>query len=123
MEFTTEPNRIYHQGDDGQLLAEISLPAADERTIAITHTFVDESLRGQGVAGQLMEAATKQARVDGMRVKPVCSYAVAWFEKHPEECDLLCEEAVDCGENSASDLDATSDQAADGAQTSDKERY
>lgn len=123
MEFTTEPNRIYHRGDDGQLLAEISLPAADERTIAITHTFVDESLRGQGVAGQLMEAATKQARVDGMRVKPVCSYAVAWFEKHPEECDLLYEEAVDCGENSASDLDATSDQAADGAQTSDKERY
>ena len=46
-------------------------------------------LPGQGVAGQLMEAAVEKLRADNMEVRPICSYAKTWFEKHPEEADLL----------------------------------
>ena len=54
------------------------------------HTFVDDTLRGQGVAGQLLQAAADQIRAEGKRARATCSYAEIWFERHPEEADLLC---------------------------------
>ena len=68
--------------------AEILFPSLNG-VAAITRTFVDESLRGQGVAGQLMEAAVDQIRSEGLKARPICSYAAKWFEKHPEQGDLL----------------------------------
>ena len=89
MNFITEPGRIWLPSNEGTALAEVTFPL-DERGVAqIDHTFVDESLRGQGVAGQLMEALTAHLRSEGLKALPVCSYAVAWFEKHPDQQDLL----------------------------------
>lgn len=87
MEFQKEQGRIYAMDGD-KLIAEVTFPA-QEGVADITHTFVDDSLRGQGVAGQLLRAATDQIRADGMKAKLTCSYAQTWFEKHPEESDLL----------------------------------
>ncbi len=83
MEFITETNRIYASDGDGKVIAEITFPSADGVS-TIDHTFVDESLRGQGVAGQLMKAAVKKISGDGNKIAATCSYAVAWLEKHPE---------------------------------------
>ncbi len=88
MEFRQEPGRIWAEDQDGKLLAEILFPSREGKA-SITRTFVDDSLRGQGVAGQLMEAAVEKLRADNMEVRPICSYAKTWFEKHPEEADLL----------------------------------
>ena len=93
MEFIVEKNRIYCQDKEAVLLAEVLFPDIDAGAVAVTHTFVDESLRGQGIADQLMIQAVLKIREDGKRVQPVCSYAVKWFEKHPEEGDLLIEVA------------------------------
>ena len=88
MEFQREDGRIYAmQGE--RLLAEVTFPSRDG-VADIQHTFVDDSLRGQGVAGQLLQAAADQIRSDGMKTRLTCSYARLWFEKHPEESDLLC---------------------------------
>ena len=87
MEFQKETGRIYAE-KDGKLIAEITFP--DENGVAvIDHTFVDDSLRGQGVAGQLVRAAVDQIRQEGRKARPVCSYAQTWFDRHPEEADLL----------------------------------
>lgn len=87
MEFQKETGRIYAE-KDGKLIAEITFP--DENGVAvIDHTFVDESLRGQGVAGQLVRAAVDQIRQEDRKARPVCSYARVWFDRHPEEADLL----------------------------------
>ena len=51
---------------------------------------MDDTLRGQGVAGQLLQAAADQIRAEGKRARATCSYAEIWFERHPEEADLLC---------------------------------
>ena len=51
--------------------------------------FVDESLRGQGVAGKLMQAVVDYAKAQGKQISPTCSYAVKWFEKHGEYQSLL----------------------------------
>jgi predicted GNAT family acetyltransferase len=53
--------------------------------MTITHTGVPRPIEGRGVAAELMRQALKAARVGGWRVVPVCSYAVAYLEKHPEE--------------------------------------
>ena len=55
----------------------------------VTKTYVDASLRGQGIASKLMDALIEKARRDGFKIKPICSYAASYFEKHPESNDLL----------------------------------
>ena len=91
MDFLEEQGRIYTLDVSGKLLAEVTFP--DDGDIAIIdHTFVDESLRGQGMASQLLRHAVDAIRRQGKKARPVCSYAVTWFEKHPEEKDLLEEE-------------------------------
>ena len=51
MEFTKETNRIFAKDVAGKLIAEITFPNRSATTVDINHTFVDDSLRGQGVAG------------------------------------------------------------------------
>ena len=88
MEFQYEKGRIYALDSAGKLIAEITFPEAGGIAY-IDHTFVDGALRGQGVAGRLVEAAVRQIRSEGLRVRPTCSYAARWFSEHPEESDLL----------------------------------
>ncbi|MHC1480397.1 GNAT family N-acetyltransferase [Frateuria aurantia] len=57
--------------------------------MTITHTVVPDALAGRGLAGQLTEQALDVARQRGWRVVPVCSYAAAWIERHPECADLV----------------------------------
>ena len=88
MEFCKEAGRISAMDETGKLLAEVTFPE-QEGLAVINHTFVDDSLRGQGVAGQLLRAVADTLRKEGRKAKPTCSYAIHWFEMHPEEQDLL----------------------------------
>nr|WP_294550315.1 GNAT family N-acetyltransferase [uncultured Pseudoflavonifractor sp.] len=89
MEFQYEDNRIFLPDGKGGVLAEITFPAGADGVPVIDHTFVDSSLRGQGVAGKLMEAAVAALRQSGRRANAACSYAVSWRDKHPEASDVL----------------------------------
>ena len=88
MNFITESDRIYLNDENGKLIAEVTFPVCDG-VATIDHTFVDDSLRGQGVAGKLLELAIESIEKQGLKVTPVCSYARVWFDKHPEKSDLL----------------------------------
>lgn len=89
MEFYYTMNRIYATNEAGDTIAEITFPPVDSTTVNIDHTFVDDSLRGQGVAGQLVQAAAESLRRSGKKAVATCSYAQKWFEKHPEYSDVL----------------------------------
>ncbi|MEY8354785.1 GNAT family N-acetyltransferase [Lachnospiraceae bacterium 54-53] len=89
MNFIYNPNQIALFHSDNNLLAEVTFPDIDQNTVNINHTFVDDSLRGQGVAGQLMEAAANHLRSHGKKAVLTCPYAVSWFKKHPEYNDLV----------------------------------
>lgn len=89
MNFTYTKNQIGLYHFDDHLLAEVTFPDVDANTVNINHTFVDDSLRGQGIAGQLMKAAAEQLRLEGKKAILTCSYAIKWFETHPEYNDLL----------------------------------
>lgn len=89
MDFIVEKNRIYCENESGKTIAEITFPVLDGDTVAIERTFVDSSLRGQGIAGQLMLRAAEHLRHAEKKARPVCSYAKKWFSEHPEYADLL----------------------------------
>lgn len=89
MEFYYTMNRIYALNESGDTIAEITFPPVDRDTVNIDHTFVDNSLRGQGVAGKLVQAAAESLKRSGKRAVVTCSYARTWFEKHPEFTDIL----------------------------------
>ena len=88
MEFQHERERIFALDEQGKLVAEVTFPVS-EGVADIDHTFVDQSLRGQGVAGQLLDAAVRQIRMEGLRAKATCSYAAKSFKEHPDQSDLL----------------------------------
>ena len=88
MEFQHERERIFALDEQGKLVAEVTFPVS-EGVADIDHTFVEQSLRAQGVAGQLLDAAVRQIRMEGLRAKATCSYAAKWFKEHPDHSDLL----------------------------------
>ena len=53
------------------------------------HTEVPPLLEGRGIAARLVAAALAQARTDGVKVLPACSYVRAYLRRHPAEQDLL----------------------------------
>ena len=52
------------------------------------HTLVPPEIGGRGVAARLVEALVADARTEGFRIVPHCSYVAAAFDRHPEWSDL-----------------------------------
>ena len=94
MDFITEKDRIYATDTSGKVIAEVTFPAHNGVS-TIDHTFVDPSLRGQGVAAMLVKLAADKIAADGNGMAATCSYAVAWFKRHPEH-PLLSAGPVAC---------------------------
>ena len=61
----------------------------DDGVMAITHTQVPSELEGRGIAGDLTRAALDSARLQGMQVDPICTYAQSFIRRHSEYQDLL----------------------------------
>jgi uncharacterized protein len=59
------------------------------KTMMLTHTGVPQALRGRGIAARLVQAALDHARTRQLKVRPDCSYAELYMQRHPETLDLL----------------------------------
>ena len=57
--------------------------------MVFTHTAVPPELRGRGIAEKLVRAALADARGQGRKVVPECSYVAKFIERHAEFRDLL----------------------------------
>lgn len=55
----------------------------------VEHTLVPPTIGGRGVAAKLVEALVGDARAEGFRIVPACSYVAVAFRRHPEWSDLL----------------------------------
>jgi predicted GNAT family acetyltransferase len=55
----------------------------------IPHVEAEMPLRGTGAAGRLMQDIVDHARAQQLVIVPRCSYARAWFRRHPEAGDVL----------------------------------
>ena len=74
-DYITEENRIYLPDANGNILAEIDFEKVDETSYNISHTFVDDSLRWQGIGSELVEKAINHLNSKWYKVSATCSYA------------------------------------------------
>jgi predicted GNAT family acetyltransferase len=64
----------------------------DGKNFVITHVGVYPELRGQGVAGKIVEAGLQYAQQNSLRVIPMCSYAAAYIRRNPQYIVLTSQE-------------------------------
>jgi predicted GNAT family acetyltransferase len=67
----------------GELVAVLTYRLRAGRLILV-HTAVPDELSGRGLAGQLAQAALVKAAAEGLTIVPLCPFARAWLERHPE---------------------------------------
>ena len=65
------------------IVAELDYRRRADRLVLV-HTEVPESLAGHGVGGELVQAAVERAAKERLTVVPVCPFARAWLEHHPD---------------------------------------
>ena len=69
--------------------AEMTYSRAGATRIIIDHTGVPSELGGRGVGKALVERAVIDARAEGIKIIPLCPFAKATLEKHPEWQDVV----------------------------------
>ncbi len=89
MEYIYEENRIYSKGENNLLLCEVTFPRRDDLRVNIDHVYVDSSLRGAGVASDIMLMAYEHIKSKGLKIVAKCPYAIAWFKRHPQYQDIV----------------------------------
>lgn len=68
--------------------AEMTYRKTGDGPMIIDHTGVPPEFEGRGIAARLVNAAIADARNQGFKITPVCSYVVAQFRRHPEWAEL-----------------------------------
>ena len=72
-----------------QDVAEMTYSRAGKNRIIIDHTHVPDSMRGLGVGKHLVARAVQDARKESFKIIPLCPFAKATLEKHPEWQDAV----------------------------------
>ncbi|PKB14127.1 hypothetical protein B0I00_2756 [Novosphingobium kunmingense] len=89
---TTVTITRHDQGSHGEYHARLDGESAIGRLTWVQHgavrvaehTLVPPAIGGRGVAARLVEALVADAREQGFRIDPACSYVAAAFRRHPE---------------------------------------
>lgn len=67
----------------------MSFSRAGEGLWIINHTGVRPEAQGTGAAAALVRQGVEIARARNIKVMPLCPYARAQFQRHPEYADVL----------------------------------
>ncbi|MDE9751749.1 GNAT family N-acetyltransferase [Staphylococcus delphini] len=78
----------YYVGESESNPEAIMTYVPGKTQIIIDHTVVGDSLRGQGVGKQLVEAAVKDARENNFKIFATCPFAKGVLESTPEYQDV-----------------------------------
>lgn len=83
-----ERNRYELQADNRTIGFSIYGRRANHQVV-FTHTEVDDSYAGQGLAARLTQFALDDVRASGGRIVPICPYVTAYLRKHHEYDDIV----------------------------------
>ena len=70
-------------------LAELTFTRRGDGRVSADHTGAPDALRGTGAAAALVESMVADARSEGFRIIPTCSYVAARLAKHPDWADAF----------------------------------
>lgn len=73
---------IYLKDNKWNILAEITFEKINKTTYDIDHTFVDESMRGQWIADELVEKAVEYIKWQWFNITASCPFAKRWLKNH-----------------------------------------
>jgi uncharacterized protein len=75
------------EGVEGE--AELTFARTSSTQIIADHTFAPDSMRGTGIAKALVERLVADARAEGVRIVPTCSYIKAQLARHADWSDVV----------------------------------
>ena len=81
--------RRYRATHGGTEVAFSDVDPIGADAVLIKHTEVSPRMEGKGVGGALMRHILETVRAQGKTVIPICPFAKAYIEKHPEYGDLV----------------------------------
>ena len=74
---------------DDQIVAKMTFVYAGITKFIIDHTEVNPEHNGKGYGKLLIQKAIAFAKEKDFKIIPLCPFAKAYFDKHPELSDLL----------------------------------
>jgi len=86
-----DAHKFFIAADDGE--SRLSYRPVGDDKLDFRSTFTSPSLRGHGLAGQVVAAGLDHAREHGLKVIPTCPFVGAFVDQHPKYADLLIESA------------------------------
>ena len=89
MEIKQGTNKFYVGQSEDDFDAEITYKDLDGKTLVVDHTFVNSSLRGQGIARKLVDTVIDKARSENKVIDPVCPYVKDVMTKDQSTHDVL----------------------------------
>jgi uncharacterized protein len=89
LEITDVPaERRYEARIDGELAGWVDYGRVRNRLVAI-HTEVLPAFGGRGIGTALVKWVIADVRAAGGSITPRCPLFVTWFERHPEDRDVM----------------------------------
>ncbi|MEW4212077.1 GNAT family N-acetyltransferase [Priestia megaterium] len=79
----------FYIGEQDKKDAEIHYISTEKDGIIVDHTFVSDSLRGQGVGEALVKRIVEFAREEGKKIIPSCSFVKDKIERNEDYHDVL----------------------------------
>jgi predicted GNAT family acetyltransferase len=85
-DYKINENRIYLERD-GKVVAYVDFSFTFERDekVSFDKVFVDESLRGQGIAADITKFAVDHFKDQSYIIIATCPYVDIWMKRHMEE--------------------------------------
>ena len=82
MDFIKDKEKIYMLDENDKIIAMVEFTEVENGVYDIFHTFVDKSLRGQGIASKLVKEAVNVIKEKNGKITASCLYAKEWIKKN-----------------------------------------
>ena len=73
----------------GDTIGEITYSVGANKVLIIDHTGVNDDMQGKNIGQDLVQSVVEQARAEGKKIHPVCTFAKAVLERTSEYADVL----------------------------------
>ena len=79
---------FYIKGDNG-IISELTYSKDNDAVITIDHTETKIPEEGKGFASRLVAHTVNFARINGLKIYPLCPFAEVQFDRNPDYKDVL----------------------------------